>query len=122
MSVELTGVEEVLSSINREIELMERYSLEGLIEAGLRLLNVAQGEVPVRTGNLKGSIYHIVASDRKSASFGFGQGANYAYKVHENEDAFHSVGKAKYLSDPLKRNKEDILRIIAESTARAIRE
>lgn len=119
-SVKLEGVQETLGNINRKINLMKKYSVEGLTEAGLKLLSIAQGETPVDTGNLKGSIYHIIAGDGMSGSFGFGQGANYAYKVHEDLKARHRVGKAKYLRDPLKRNREKIIKIISESVSRAI--
>jgi hypothetical protein len=65
----------------------------------------AQEETPVKTGQLRGSLLvepAQVADGMISITLGFHK--NYAIYVHENLEAYHKVGKAKFLEDPLMRH------------------
>lgn len=65
----------------------------------------AKRRTPVLTGNLRSS-GHVVGPDKKSndveVSLRFGgPAAPYAIYVHENLEAFHKVGQAKFLESTL---------------------
>lgn len=81
--------------------------------------------VPVDTGALRAS-GHVVPpkTDREKVTvelaFG-GPAADYAVWVHENLDAHHNVGQAKYLEIPLRESLDKIQRDLDDATARAIR-
>ncbi len=69
-----------------------------------QIMTAAKLETPVDTGNLRAS-GHVQAPIREgqqvSVAEGFGGvAAPYAVIVHENLEAHHPVGKAKFLEDP----------------------
>lgn len=83
--------------------------MAGLMEAGLQVQRVAQDRTPVDTGNLKSSAF-----TRKEGELGVVVGFNAAYAifVHENLEARHPTGQAKFLESALRDNRDAILRII----------
>lgn len=54
------------------------------------------------------------AKDISNAGVVVGYSQNYALFVHENLDANHPVGKAKFLEDPLRRLRPELSRIVGE--------
>lgn len=66
------------------------------------ILTAAKLEAPVDTGNLRASGYVDEKDRGGSTQLVIGFQAAYALPVHENLNAHHVVGKAKYLEDPLK--------------------
>ena len=56
--------------------------------------------------------------NRASVTVGFTQG--YALYVHEDLQAFHPVGKAKYLTDPLKRLAAELGRIASDGLRKGL--
>lgn len=124
------GLDEVLANLNREIEAIEDRGLDGLYKAGLFIQAESQREVPVDTGNLRGSAY--TRRDPGGAlSVEVGYTAAYAPFVHEAEVKHRGrprqhgtrkgtsweVGKPKFLEDPLRREHARILEIIAAEAA-----
>jgi hypothetical protein len=90
----------------------------GLKRAGLYLQRLSQKVVPVLTGALKNS------AGTRMMGHGFHSVAVvfytqvYAVYVHERTELRHKAGKqAKFLEEPAKTHKEDILRIIAGGRA-----
>lgn len=84
------------------------------------IMNESQQQVPVKTGALKASghvntpIY--VKSRYIEVKLGYGgAAAPYAFIVHENLDAHHPVGKAKYLEDPVMAHLDGILERVTRS-------
>lgn len=83
-----------------------------LYKEGNRIMGVSKEEVPVEFGNLKASGTVLLPrreGDATIVEMGYGgsagsQGADvgYAIYVHEDMNARHPVGKAKYLEDPMK--------------------
>jgi hypothetical protein len=105
----VTGLEKILGNLDKEIERIEGLSMDGLLEAGFKVLGVAQERTPVDTGNLKGSGF-VRKEGKLSVSIGFG--AAYAIYVHEDLEAKHTTGQAKFLESALRDNRDAILTIL----------
>lgn len=104
----IDGIEKVLRRANKEIEQVESKSLSGLYAAGLKIQRDSQGLVPVDTANLKGSAY----TQREDKGVVIGYGAEYAAAVHEDMEARHTVGQAKYLEQAVRQNERAIVDIV----------
>lgn len=77
------------------------------------IMQESQEQVPVHTGTLASAAF--VESDRQGITFGYGGNndtvnpktgqlaSDYMVVVHEDMDAFHVKGKAKFLEDPINR-------------------
>lgn len=93
---------------------------------GLRILEVATRLVPVDTGVLRGSGFvqiPEIAGDRVSTTIAFGgPAAPYAFIVHEDLDAFHQVGQAKYLEEPFLAEQDGMLEDFRKATIEFVRE
>lgn len=109
MAGEVRGLEEIVSNLNKAVAGIEGATLAGLMEAGLQIEHSAKGRVPVDTGNLKNSGYTRKAG-KLAVEVGFT--AFYAVYVHENLDARHPVGEAKFLQNAVSANEGRILEII----------
>lgn len=81
----------------------------------------SQAEVPIDTGELLESGVIVENLDPPSPNVRIGYGAEHALIVHENLDASHPVGKAKFLQDPFNKRKNGMARRIAKSTLDAVR-
>lgn len=104
-----------------------------LYKEGSRILSESQPLVPVDTGTLRASGYvtpPVREGDTVKVTIGYGGPAakinpktgesseSYAIYVHENLEAHHPVGQAKYLETPFNAAKQGIdERIIAEVRA-----
>lgn len=108
----VTGLQRVLSNLDKEARKIEKLTMAGLMEAGLRVQAVAQQRTPVDTGNLKNSAY-----TRKQGELGVtvGFSAAYAIFVHEDVEARHTTGQAKFLESALRDNREAIRQILLRS-------
>lgn len=104
MGVEITGIRQMvarLRAISREVkpQLADAVRAEAEIE-----MTEAKRRTPVDTGALRSSGQVSMELDGKSVgaalSFG-GPSAPYALEVHENLEAFHRIGQAKYLESTL---------------------
>ena len=58
-SIHWEGIDKVIKNINKEIEKLEKVTVQGLLEAALLVKGDAQRITPVDTGNLKASAYVI---------------------------------------------------------------
>jgi hypothetical protein len=89
------GVEKV----KRELPKQMRDAVQAEAEA---LKVVAQSRVPVKTGALKNSARVVMDPDKAKASIVFGNtDVDYAVIVHENLEAHHENGQAKFLESTL---------------------
>jgi hypothetical protein len=131
MAGKLQGLDKVMRNLNKEIGRIEGASLTGLWDAGLQIQGASQRRVPVDLGNLKGSHYTRNAANierlqsapdaskapEPSGSVAentveVGATADYAIHVHENLEARHTVGEAKFLEHAISENYGKILDII----------
>jgi len=116
----ITGVPKVLANLKGFSTTKAAGIGRGLKQAGLFLQRESQLIVPVDTGNLKGGAF-----TRNVGGAGFdtdivvGYVADYAVYVHENLQAKHKPGKqAKYLEEPARTKKSEIIRIIKREARR----
>lgn len=115
----------------------------GLKKSGLMIFREAQKEVPVDTGNLKGSGFtRKLEGAGITTKVGVGYTASYGIYVHERLDVAHgreynkkhaveiATGilndrgtnqKAKFLEDPAKRLKGDVLRTISKEVQKELK-
>jgi len=136
----IKGVDKVCANLTKEIRAIKGRSRPGVMSAGHFVKGKAQAECPVVTGNLKNSAYVKDATRGRKVGAVVGFSAVYALSVHENERAgktegvspsgkeykapinpngkrstqavFSTVGKWKFLEDPLYENFNKILDII----------
>ena len=113
-SVKITGERDVLKNISDQIERMDKVTMKGLLEAGLLVQGVAQGRTPVDTGNLKGTAYTRKAQNG-DLSVEVGYTADYALVVHEDMEAHHENGQAKFLTSTLHDEESRVLNIISRN-------
>lgn len=110
--VAVEGLDKVMANLNKEIAKIKGRSIAGLLAGGLIIQAEAQRRVPVDTGNLKGSAFTRKAhDDEKSVVVGFG--AAYAIYVHEDLNAFHDDGEAKFLENAVTAKGQEVLEAIA---------
>ena len=119
------GMDIVLGNLNREIMKIQERSMAGLIESAMlirRDMEKTQPLIPLDTGNLRASWF--VTEYKKEKKFGLimGFSANYAVFVHEMVDRgskkinWSRPGSGpKFLEEALKRNTEQILKIIRDN-------
>lgn len=127
---EVTGFDEVMANLNKEIAGIEGRAMDGLFDAGLQIQRAAQQDLrgSVVTGNLRASAYtrrtgEFVRLDDSNLdrsqsapdpSGQIGNGveigftANYAVYVHENMEG----RSPKFLQRPIERNQQQIIEII----------
>ncbi len=102
------GLDQVMGNLNRHLAKVEGATLGGLFAGGLIIEAEAKRNTPVLTGNLKGS-----GSTRKSPeepkTIEVVFTAAYAIYVHENLEAHHSNGTAKFLENAARDKHEEVL-------------
>lgn len=117
MSVEVTGIQEALDELNEQIKDIKGKSIEGLIAAGLIIEADAKRKAPVLTGNLRASGFSRKdPTDPEVVEVGFN--AAYAIFVHEDLEAHHTNGEAKFLENAVKENSQRIVDIITSRAKR----
>lgn len=107
LSIEVLGLAEFVRAIEYRILGPVRVELPGAIyREGERMMTLSKLQVPVDTGTLRstGSVSEpSMLSQHPEVSLGYGgPAAPYALIVHEDLNAHHTVGKAKYLEDPVR--------------------
>lgn len=100
-------MDEVLENLNREIAKIEGASTAGLLDAGFQIQALSQSRTPVEFGFLKASAFTRKEGDMKVH---VGYTAAYALYVHENLEATHTNGQAKFLESALR--EIDVLEIV----------
>lgn len=93
-------------------------AVRGLQLASEHLLGEAQKETPFREGHLERSARPHLYPERLMAAVSFN--TVYARRQHEETTWHHPIkGKAKYLEDPFRRERQVMLRLIETSVRRA---
>lgn len=113
----------MLRRLAKETELIKGRSIKGLVKAAYFVLEDTEKTpplVPVLTGSLRGSTF-VRKHTAKSVRFGFGEGVNYAAKVHFKEGNVNWTRPGSgpfFFSASLTRNKFKILDIIRDNAKR----
>ena len=102
MAIEIlvTGIAEVNAQLARLWEQDQAASVQALREEAETIMTESKRRVPVKYGTLKGSGFVEPTEDGVRLAYG-GAASDYAIYVHENLDANHPVGEAKYLERPV---------------------
>lgn len=112
------GVDKVLRNLNKQVREIEGRTMKGLIQAAILVrkdMEQTSPTIPVDTGNLRASWFTDPHYQGKNPVVNLGFSANYAWYVHEMVGAnFQRPGAgAKFFEAALKRNKAQILKIVA---------
>lgn len=95
---------------------MRQDSHKGMVLATALVKLKSQEKVPVDEGNLKGSHYSRTQMGRKASVGEVGCTAEYAIYVHEDLEAHHPIGEAKFLENAISENQETIMKLIHTHT------
>ena len=102
---------EMHSDVFKVRKAIESKMKKALVKAATKLKREAQKLTPVDLGNLKASADISEAYYNNGGTIVVYYTAEYAVYVHEDVDAFHRVGRAKFLEDAANYTKGDIDRI-----------
>ena len=109
-----TGVNEVIKNLRKVKGILAEEIGVNLKRAGLFLQRKSQQIVPIDKNNLRPSAFTRSEGKGFKTDVQVGYTAAYAVYVHENLEARHRPGKsAKYLENPMKQNRDKLLKIIA---------
>lgn len=100
----------------KEVEaLVKKAALSGLHDGAEAILTEAIDETPLLSGTLhrSGTVTDVPTEDAVYISFN----TPYAVRQHEDLTLRHKDGKAKYLEDPYKRNKEKVINLVGSRVA-----
>jgi len=88
--------------------MFEQNKRKALDAVGLEISGRAKEITPVEFGRLKSSI----TWEPRDTSVDIGTNVEYAVYVHENLDAYHRVGEAKFLTKAIQRHEDRIRALI----------
>ena len=104
-NIELLGMPELTAVFEQAPDKVAQALATAITDEVLAIFNESQIQVPVEFGTLRSSGQMDpaeVSGSQVSVTFGYGGAASeYAVIVHEDLEAYHDDGKAKYLEDPL---------------------
>ncbi len=112
----ITGVQNVITNMKAAVVVSANNTGRNLMRAGLFLQRESQKIVPVDTSNLKnGAFTRAEKMGGVVTDVLVGYTADYAVFVHEDMKANDASGKqAKFLEEPARTKRPQILRIIAK--------
>lgn len=110
--VTLIGKDEVLANLNKAIKEIKGRNLHGMTVAANLIKTESEKLTPVATGNLKGSHYLEDNANPDDPIVEVGVTAEYGVYVHENLEAQHTNGQAKFLETAIKENVDMVLKVI----------
>jgi hypothetical protein len=126
----LRDVAKVVANIRKYGRVASDAAAQGLREGGESIMAVSKELfVPVDTGALRAS-GHVDGPEQEAEglvvrlSFGGpagGKDVGYALYVHENLEARHTIGSAKYLEQPVEQMKGEVVELMANRVNTAIR-
>ena len=120
--LKVTGVAQVEANIQRIIKENWNDAKKALRQEGNIILNDSIKQTPVEFGDLRRSgTVEEVKETKKEYVIAIGYNTTYAAAVHENLNAHHTVGKAKYLEDPLLARAPKISRSVAKRVKAGMR-
>lgn len=113
----------VVRNLQASIERVERGTKKATRAAVEEIMEHSLEQVPEKTGTLARSAFYEIHGRYRNFSATFGYGGNgdpenpvtgqraseYMLAVHEDLEARHSKGKAKYLEDPLREYQQKFL-------------
>lgn len=117
--VKLEGFVELTNKLNKSVSQISDTVQSALLDCGNDLQQKAQDLTPVNTGALKASAFTEAESgSNPSVVVGFEE--EYAIYVHENLEAHHNIGQAKFLEQPLKENSDKYVKYVRDKVQELI--
>lgn len=111
----ISGIDIVLSNLNRSVAGIKNRSRQGLQAAAFVVLGASKVLTPIVTGNLRGDTETKPFGTADNPAVEIRYNATYAVFVHERTELHHPVGQAKFLETALKQNEKKILEIIRKT-------
>jgi len=101
-SFKLRGQRELRAAVAAQAKKEPLRVKAAIVKEAETIMTASKKLVPVKTGNLRASGHVEIHPTRIRVDLVYGgPAADYALRVHEDLDAFHRVGQAKYLEEPL---------------------
>lgn len=107
----LKGLSDVKAALKKVQSDMEKKKRTALNRIGVIIKADAVKMTPVDTANLRGSAYIDIDGSEKVL---VGYTAAYAPYVHENLEARHEIGEAKFLEKAVQKNQKRIIEELAK--------
>lgn len=109
------SVRDAKRKLTKFLKTVETVPIIILEEEAERINEAAKSQTPVETGKLRNSVRVHVSKSRvrpglTASASARDHGYNYAGIQHENENYYHSVGKAHYISDPFNEGTKRIIK------------
>lgn len=111
----MAGKQEYDANLKKALADMKSRAKKGMFLAVALVKRESQKRTPVDEGNLKGSHYTSVQTDSDGVKGEIGLTADYAIYVHEDLEAFHPTGEAKFLENAVKENEHSIITLIQKA-------
>jgi hypothetical protein len=114
MAITPTGLRGVQRNLHSAISGISGRTMRGVVKAAVELQRESMQQVPVDFGTLKNSC--VVTSEMINGNpvAAVAYQTEYAPYVHENMEAAHPVGNAKFLERPAMENAQRLVEIIRE--------
>lgn len=116
--VKVIGVRKVTRALRKAGVRTGKQVERGLKKAGLFIQRISQEVVPIDTSALKNSAFTRATGSGFNVDVQVGYTKGYAIYVHERTELRHAPGKqAKFLEEPVRTKRQEILRIIKQEAA-----
>lgn len=109
------GNDKFKRNLTKASEKMIQGMIKGLRLGAAMVKRESQMRTPVDEGNLKGGHYTAVQVNGSFAVAEIGTVADYAIYVHEDLEAYHPVGEAKFLENAMQAKKDEVINLIHRS-------
>jgi len=109
----LKGAGDVIANLKKVQSEFAKKRRQALTRIGVIVKADSVKMTPVDTTNLRGAAFSEVQG-QDSVIIGYDQSAAYAPYVHEDLEAHHDVGEAKFLEKAVKKNQKRILEELAK--------
>lgn len=106
----ITGLEEIEKNLSAQLARIEELSVKGIRKAAGEIVNRSKELTPVDTGDLKNAQFSVPVDG--GARIDVRQ--NYALYVHEDLEAHHNVGQAKFLETAIIEKADRIIELAEE--------
>lgn len=117
LAMEVRGTQELNRNVKDVVGQMRKNAADAIEAAARFLRKKSQEEVPIDTGRLFNSAYHVVFAKGTGGNAVIkgvvGYSAPYAMPVHDRLDVYHPTGNAEFLLGPSRKYAKQIKSIIA---------
>lgn len=118
--IKLEGFIELTNKLNKSVSQISDTVQSALLDCGNDLQQKAVDITPIDTGALRASAFTEADRQGKNPSVIVGFEEEYAIYVHENLEAHHDIGQAKFLEQPLKENSDKYVKYVRDKVQELI--